>query len=165
MAARCLPDDVRVDAEVRRVISGKLLKLYFDFKLPRALRKDIRQVFARLRGTTIEKDVLEALIERLTDPEGHVRQAAAEALGQLGTAAATPEVMAALLKYLTDPERHVRQAAAEALRNLLAHVRPQERPEVMKLFLPLTRSRDADSREMGYVGLRNLLAGEHAEAA
>jgi predicted NACHT family NTPase len=95
MAARCLADDVRVDAEVRRAISGKLLKLYFDFKLPGALREDIRQVFARLRGTTVEKDVLETLIERFTDSDENVRGAAARALGQMGAAAATPEVRAA----------------------------------------------------------------------
>jgi len=129
MAARCLADDVRVDAEVRRAISGKLLKLYFDFKLPGALGEDIRQVFARLRGTTVEKDVLEILIERFTDSD-----------------------------------ENVRGAAAEALRNLSAYVHSQERPEVMKLFLPLARSRAADSRETGYVGLRNLLVGDYNEA-
>jgi len=150
---------------VRHIILCKLLKVYFASKSPDALREDIKKIVARLGGTIVEKEVVAALLKYLTDSKEDVRGAAAEALGQMGAAAATPEVVAALLRYLTDSEGYARGEAAGALRNLSAYVHPQERPEVMKLFLPLTRSRDADSREKGYVGLRNLLAGDHSEAA
>ena len=85
---------------------------------------------------------------------------AARALGQLGPGAATPEVLTALLALLRDADREVRQAAAGALRNLSAHVRAQQRSETTKLFLRLTRSRDAEQRDTGYECLRNLLAAE-----
>jgi HEAT repeat protein len=87
-----------------------------------------------------------------------VRQAAAEALGQIGAGAATPEVLTALFALLRDAERIVRQAAAEALGNLSVYVGAQQRSEATKLFLRLTRSRNAEQRDTGYVCLRNVLA-------
>jgi HEAT repeat protein len=144
-------------------VLSALLKLLADPE--EYVRAAAAEALGQLGPAAATPEVVMTLLKHFADPEGNVRWAAAGALGQMGAAAATPEVMAALLKCLTDAEWFVRRAAVEALRNLSAYVHSQERPEVMKLFLSLTRSRDADSRETGYVGLRNLLAGEHSEAA
>ena len=144
-------------------VLSTLLKLLTDFDW--LMRREAAEALGQMGLVAATPEVIAALLKGLTDSERDVRAAAAGALGQMGAAAATPEVVAALLKYLTDSEKDVRTAAEEALSNLSAYVCPQERPEVMKLFLPLTRSRDVDSRETGYVGLRNLLVGDHSEAA
>jgi len=129
--------------------------------------EDVRWAAARALGQlgVATPEVTAALLKDLTDPERYVRGAATEALGQLGAQAGTPEVMAALLKRLTDSERYVRGAAAGALSELSGYVRPQDRPAIVKLFLPLTRSRVAETQETVYVALRNLLAGDRSEAA
>jgi HEAT repeat protein len=92
-----------------------------------------------------------------------VRWVAASALGQLGSAVATPEVVATLLKCLTDSDGFVRGAAASALGNLSVQVRVQERLEMANVFAVLAHSRNAEKRETGYVILRNLLAPEEVE--
>jgi HEAT repeat protein len=296
LAARCLADDVRVDAELRRVVLSKLIKCYFARESPPALQEDIEKILARFSGTIVEKDVLKALSEHLakrnkgvlraasvlgrmgaaaatpevlaallmllsdadregrrmaalvlgrmgaaaatpevlaalltllsdadregrgaaawalgrmgaaatmpevpatlltplsdangggrgaaaealgemraaatpevlaalltflSDADGGRRWAAAEALGEMEAAAATPEVLAALLTLLSDTDRKVRGQAARTLKNLSVYVRPQDRSAAIKLFLPLARSRDMEHRDIGYVGLRNLLA-------
>jgi HEAT repeat protein len=89
-----------------------------------------------------------------------VRRAAAAALGQLGVGAATPEVLTALLHTLTDADASVRRAAASGLQKLSGYVRLSDRSAMVKRFLPLTRSNDMESRDVGYVSLRNLLATE-----
>lgn len=148
---------------VEKDVLAVLLKRLTDSE--QYVRGAAARALGQLEAAAETPEVLAALLKRLTDSDEGVRRTAAGALGQMGATAATPEVLAALLKYLTDSEEYVRRAAAGALRNLSAYVHSQERPEVMKLFLPLTRSRTADSRETGYVGLRNLLAGDYAEAA
>ena len=67
---------------------------------------------------------------------GHVRSAAAEALGRLG--------------------------AAAAIEDLSGYVSALERWEAVKLLLTLTRSGNEENRQALYVGLRNLLAAEAA---
>lgn len=115
LAVRCLGDDVRVDAELRRTISRRLLKIYFDSQSPPALREDIGQVFAQLSGTTVEKDMLKELTDHLAARKSYVRIAAARALGQMGPTVATPEVLSALRKLRTDPDGDVGKAATQAL--------------------------------------------------
>ena len=100
------------------------------------------------------------MLHTLADPDADVRQAAAWALGQLGAVAATPEVLTALLHTLADPDADVREAAASGLQRLSGYVRLPDRSAMVKLLLPLTRSNDAESRDVGYVSLRNLLATE-----
>lgn len=53
------------------------------------------------------------LVKRLKDAD--VRWAAAEALGAMGAAAATPEVLQTLVRRLEDEDAAVREAAAEVL--------------------------------------------------
>jgi HEAT repeats/NACHT domain len=198
LAAQCLADDVRLDADLRRAILSQLIKIYFSSNSPRTLREDIRKVFARLSGTFAGVSLLKGLTQRLTIPKSEVcRLTAAAALGQMGQAAATPEVLAALLKLLSDPEEAVRRAAAAALeqmgqvvaslealsalyrlltdhdrnvhavaewalRKMSLYIGPQDRSEAMKLFLSLARSNNVEQRDIGYVGLRNLLAARHS---
>jgi HEAT repeat protein len=50
-----------------------------------------------------------------------VRAAAAQAVGGVGAAAATPEFLARLAELLRDPEVHVRAAAAEGWARFMAH--------------------------------------------
>jgi HEAT repeat protein len=57
-------------------------------------------------------------LECLRDEDPNVREAAAEVLGRMGEAAATPEVLQALAKCLRDENWGVREAAAEALRQM-----------------------------------------------
>src|SRR5262249_24894402 len=113
-------------------------------------------------GATATQDVLHALLHTLTDQEEVVRWAAARALGALGATAATPEVLWALLQALTDSEEAMRQAAAEAVHKLTGYVRPPDRATVMQYLILLTRSRNMEQRDVGYVGLRNLLAATPA---
>src|SRR5262249_55716800 len=65
LAAQCLADDVRVDAEVRRTILAQLLKVYFASTSPPALQTDIRKVYARLGGTIAGIELSKELITRL----------------------------------------------------------------------------------------------------
>jgi len=76
------------------------------------------------------KEVLRALTERLREDTAGVVHHAAGALGQMGTAAATPEVLEALIQALRDRASGVREGAARALGRLLpAH------PEALRNFL------------------------------
>ena len=61
---------------------------------------------------------------------------------------------------LTDPDADVRWMAASGLQRLSGYVRLPDRSAMAKLILPLTRSNDAESQDVGYVSLRNLLATE-----
>ena len=65
-----------------------------------------------------------------------------------------------MLHALADPDATVRRAAASGLQRLSGYVRLQDRSAMVKLLLPLARSNDAESRNVGYVSLRNLLATE-----
>ncbi len=117
------------------------------------------EALGALGAAAATPEVVSALLARLSDPEESVRWAATRALCWLGAAAATPEVVSALLAHLSDPAESVRWAAAEALGSLSAYVRREERPELVKLFLPLARDKEnRENREAGYLGLRNLLA-------
>jgi hypothetical protein len=69
-------------------------------------------------------------------------------------------VLTALLHALADPDASVRRAATSGLQRLSGYVRLLDRSAMVKLLIPLTRSNDAESRDVGYVSLRNLLATE-----
>jgi HEAT repeat protein len=103
-------------------------------------------------------DVLSALLACFSASEEFVREAAARVVGQMGQAAATPDALSALLARLADSRWAVRYAAVEALKNLSTHVPPPDRTKAIELFLPLARREDREERDVGYVGLRNLLA-------
>src|SRR5262245_3801190 len=118
MAVRCLADDIRVDAELRRTVLSQLLKVYLAPKSPPTLQDDIRQTCSRLSGTMVGTELSKKLIEILANRRKSIRQAAAEALEQLGAMAATPQVLNALLHTLTDPDVNVRVAVAGALEQL-----------------------------------------------
>jgi HEAT repeat protein len=118
MAVRCLADDIRVDAELRRIVLSQLLKVYFAPKSSPTLQNDLRQACSRLSGTIFGAELSKKLIQCLASRRKSMRQAAAQALGGLGAAAATPEVLTALLHILTDPDAGVRGQAAEALGRL-----------------------------------------------
>ena len=145
LAARCLADDVRVDADVRRTIVSQLLNVYFAPASPPALQEDIRKVFARLGGTSVSAELSKALIQRSTNHIGKVRQAAARALGQMGPGAATPEVLTALLALLHDSEGEVRLAAAMALGQMGPGAAT---PEVLTALLALLHDANQEMRSM-----------------
>ena len=124
MAVRCLADDIRVDAELRRTVLSQLLKVYFAPKSSPTLQDDIRQACSRMSGTIFGVE-LSKLAECLANRRKSIRQAAAQALGQLGAVKVAPEVVTALLHALADPDANVRQAAAGALGRLGAGQRRQ----------------------------------------
>jgi HEAT repeats/NACHT domain/HEAT repeat len=118
LAARCLGDSVRVDRELRGEIVNRLCKLYFDSKSPWSLHEDIRKTFALLGGATACDDLVEILLERLSDADEAVRAAAAIAIGAMGENAAREEVIVTLLERLSDANGNARAAAARALGSL-----------------------------------------------
>src|SRR5262249_41832946 len=119
MAVRCLADDIRVDAELRRTVLSQLRKVYFAPKASPTLQADIRQACSRLSGTIFGVELSKKLAEYLANRRTSIRQAAAQALEQMGAAEVTPEVLTALLHHvLADPDANVRQAAARALEHL-----------------------------------------------
>jgi hypothetical protein len=91
-----------------------------------------------------------------------VRQAAAEALGQIGDPQATP----ALIQALRDKERWVRQAAAEALLKLLPISLPQNKQERRAWQKRMASIRRAARRAKDYERLAAVLERQAAwEAA
>jgi HEAT repeat protein len=108
-------------------------------------------------------EVLRALFQALTDPTEDVRCAVAWALGELGAAAATSEILHILLRIITGRGKgFIRHAAAEAIDKLSGYVHPQDRAAVVQYLVPLARSRDMEQRDVGYTGLRNVLAAASA---
>lgn len=161
LAARCLGDDIRVDPDLRRKIVASLIKLYFDQNSPDGLKEDVLKMFGRLGGTAAEPDLLDGLTRRLSNSSSDVRSAAARALGQIGEAAASEQVISVLIPLLSDSELYVRSAAATALGQLSAFVRAENRPQAIKQYLSLARSkRNKEKRNAGYIGLRNALAAQ-----
>jgi HEAT repeat protein len=124
------------------------------------MRQAAAMALGQLGAATAPPEVLTALLHALDDSDAEVRWVAAWALGQLGAAAATPEVLTALLDALGDSVADVRRAVASGLQRLSGYVRLPDRSVMVKLLLPLARSNDAESRDVGYVSLRNLLATE-----
>ena len=154
LAARCLADDVRVDAELRRTILDELLEIYFSPQSPPSLTKDISQALPRFGGTSVQPDLLATLTERLAATEWSVRDAATWALGRMGQVAATPEVLSALLTLLADSEVDVRDAAAWTLGRM---GQVAATPEVLSALLTLLADsggsvRDAAANALGWMG-------------
>ena len=85
-------------------------------------------------GMALAEPVQQALVQRLGDPDGGVRRAAAQALA--ASAGAEP-VQQALVQRLGDPDGGVRYAAAQAL------AASAGAPEVQAALLPLLK----DERE------------------
>ena len=98
----------------------------------------------------------------MSDPTGAIRGIAAAALEQMGQVVASLEALSALYKLLKDHNRNLHEAAEWALRKMSLYIGPQDRSEAIKLFLSLARSNNMEERDLGYVGLRNLLAARHS---
>jgi HEAT repeat protein len=77
------------------------------------------------------------------DPDEAVRGRAAEGLGRMGSAAATPEVLAQLTECLHDPQKAMRRRAAEALGQMGSAAAT---PEVLARLIELLRDPDEDLR-------------------
>jgi HEAT repeat protein len=128
------------------------------------------EALEHLGAVAITPEVLPTLLQALADPDADVRVAAASTLEHLGAVVATPEVLTAMLHALTDPNADVRERAASGLQRLLGYICLPDRSAMVKLLLSLAHSSDAESRDVGYVSLRNLLAtkpvsdGSHALA-
>jgi hypothetical protein len=82
--------------------------------------------------------------ELLLNQNSGVRSAAAEAVGGLGGAAATPEFLARLAELLRDQDRGVRSEAAWAVERLGGAATP----EFLARLAELLRDRDSDVRSM-----------------
>src|SRR5262249_18947324 len=150
MTVRCLADDIRVDAELRRTVLSQLLKVYFAPKSSPALQDDIRQACARLSGTIFGAELSKKLAECLAHRRKSIRQAAAQALGQLGAVKVAPEVVTALFHALADPDANVRWVVARALGKLGAGT---ETPEVLTTLLQALADSDANVRQAAAVAL------------
>src|SRR5262245_953848 len=154
MAVRCLADDIRVDAELRRTVLSQLLKVYFASKSPPTLQDDIRQACSRLSGTIFGAELSKKLAECLANRRKSIRQAAARALGALGAAAAAPQILTALLHALAEPAADVRQAAAWTRGELgAAAATPQVVTAVLHALAdPAAGMRQAAARALGALG-------------
>jgi HEAT repeat protein len=87
---------------------------------------DMRYEAARMiaeRGGDLTEGVRTALARLLCDGDPGVRWAAAEAVRQIGSPAATAEILGELHERLRDPSWDVRGVAAEALKRLLKEAR------------------------------------------
>ncbi len=136
LAARCLADDVRVDAAVRHSIVKGMLTLYFAQSTCKALGSDVLATLSTFAGTQAEEEIVATCLERLRDAKGEVRSAAALALGGMGASAATPEVLKVLVACLRDAEGDVRYAAAQALGGMGASAAT---PEVLRALVAYLR--------------------------
>ena len=103
MAVRCLADDIRVDAELRRTVLSQLLKVYFAPKSSPTLQDDIRQACSRLSGTIFGAELSKNWpnVSRTA-----VRVYARQPLKRWGSweRRRAPEVLTALLHALADPD-------------------------------------------------------------
>ena len=81
--------------------------------LIRLLRLQIAAILHRIRASRTARDWQEYALAALTDPLGRVRQAAASALGQVGSG--DQRVVEALLNALTDSSSDVRSAVIHTL--------------------------------------------------
>jgi len=156
MAVRCLADDIRVDAELRRTVLSQLLKVYFAPKSSPTLQDDIRQACSRLSGTIFGAELSKKLAKCLAHRRKSIRQAAAQALGQLGAVKVAPEVVTALFHALADPDASVRQAAAGALGHLGAvAITPEVRTALLQALAdPDANVRVAAAGALGQLGAK-----------
>ena len=69
-------------------------------------------------GVDYAPQILDRLLTMLTDPEEYMRRSAADAVGNLGSRAATPQILTRLADLLTDSDEYVRSAAVEAFKRL-----------------------------------------------
>lgn len=118
LAARCLADDVRVDAELRRYIVSCLIDLYFAWESPNALKGDIRTAFARLDSLPAGREVASALTEQLDSGDELRGSLAAHALSEMDSAVATPHVLRSLVKLVSASSVTLQAFAAVALGKL-----------------------------------------------
>ena len=142
-------------AAVDPSIRGALLKL-LDDPNPGVRRAAVESI-GRCGVAGADIDVGQAVTLRLDDPDEGVRRAAAETLRALGSPAAAPATLEALAAQLRSADR-VATLAAEALKHLSTAVAASDRPRALSLFSSLAQSPEAMPRDVGYVGLRNLLA-------
>ncbi|MGE0684812.1 MAG: NACHT domain-containing NTPase, partial [Candidatus Binatia bacterium] len=118
-AARCLCDTgpLGVEDEVRQTVMDELITLW-DTTPYESQRRQVEVIFAYAMPTVDGGRIRAELLSRLSDLDTAVRRAAAEALGGLGSAAATPPVLERLVALIPDKVEDVRWAAAVALGGL-----------------------------------------------
>ncbi len=109
--------------------------LYALFPKPRG--QEDKRFLATWIGNirVITPKALDILLGLMVDEDYYVRDSAAEALGNLGEAAATPNVLDMLLRLLIDQDRAVSHSATKALSKLGKVVAmPKVADELLKLF-------------------------------
>ena len=106
-----------------------------------------RQVYQAVRRKA------DLLLARLADSEPDVREAAAQALGRLGSFESAP----ALMRTLRDPDRNVRWAAIAALSDLGA-------TDAVPALVELLKDRDAGTREAVAQALGSIGSSESVPA-
>ncbi|MBI3757831.1 MAG: HEAT repeat domain-containing protein [Deltaproteobacteria bacterium] len=138
-AARCLCDTgaLGVDDQVRQSLMDELIALWKSTPYE-PQRSQVEAIFAYAIPTRDGARICAELLSHLAGQNENTRKAAADALGRLGSAAATPAVLDRLLALSTDPEAGVRKAAAQALGRLGTAATPL----VLERLLALTADPD-----------------------
>ena len=118
------------------------------------------KIFQGLVALGPRPQVLAVLMRALGDRRWRVREAAARALGEMGSAAATEEVVAALVRALGDVRWWVREAAAEVLGKMGSSAATEEAVAALVRALGDRRGRvrEAAVKALGAVspGIRTL---------
>jgi len=154
LAARCLADDVHVDAALRREVVTEVVELALRGEFDK-LREEAAGLIGALGGTAAGQDALPTLLAALQDESEDVRGSAAEALERLGQT--SDVVVSALLTALQDESEDVRESAAEALGRL-----GQTSDVVVSALLAALQDESKDVRESAAVSLGQL--GQTSEA-
>ncbi len=144
-AARCLSDigQLGADDQVRQSSMDELIALWESTPY-QPQRWQVETIFVYAIPTRDGARICAELLSHLAGQNENTRKAAADALGRLGSAAATPAVLDRLLTLLTDPDNGVRWAAALGLGRLGGAAAT---PSVLERLLALSQDQVADVRK------------------
>ena len=106
LAGKCIADAEFTEPELKEEIIQKLWSLYHTGEFP-LLKKRAMEVLALLKP----RNIIDLLIQQLTDEDRYLRKCAAEALGAIGSNEAIP----ALIQAMETETGTVSDVAANAL--------------------------------------------------
>ncbi|MBN1352843.1 HEAT repeat domain-containing protein [candidate division KSB1 bacterium] len=117
IAARALADEVNIGFQLKQQIIDSLLAFYLALDIDSFLGDEIRQVFSAFKGSTLEKHLLNKLIQAIRDSKHtKMKRAGIQALVAIGSP--EPVVLEVLIGEFQNDDWLVRAGAAEALGEL-----------------------------------------------
>jgi len=133
LAARCLADDVRVEATLRHELVAETIDLAMNGPFAK-LREEAENIVAAWRDTASEKDVTQILLAALQADGISTRIRAIELLGKLGSA--SEYIVNALVVALSD-ERYPMRAVEETLLRLTPALNADSAKAVVSAMLTI----------------------------